>query len=386
MKLNDMEIFKGDARPVNICSYRTKITGWEEQTQSGEGPLAFENTYNDKADLTIGGNSVQAQTEQNKNLALDIYKHHGLYVTSDSGQIVIRWASELEPLVISYLIPITPGTTYTFKKHSETERWRWATCTDKPYDRVDSYDNFNGNQGTTAGINPTTVTAQEDDNWLVIYYSQTDEEGQIQVEIGDTATDYVVPIPDSPSPYYPSPINSAGNCNLISRNIDSSQSTVFELPLLRKVGDVADTYNPATGEYIRRIGIRVFDGTESFIYNTTWLYFYADGLIVTNSSDVLCTHFISLSPSGGDGRVSINATSNRIFFSNYAITSISDFKAWLADQYAAGTPITVFYQLEMPIVTQLTPEAIKTYYPSTIIEQDGEVLGTIEATVKVIKT
>ena len=48
----------------------------------------------------------------------------------------------------------------------------------------------------------------------------------------------------------------------------------------------------------------------------------------------------------------------------------SKFKAWLAAQHAAGTPVTVYYELAEPVITQHTPTAIPAIYPTTTVYSD----------------
>lgn len=67
-----------------------------------------------------------------------------------------------------------------------------------------------------------------------------------------------------------------------------------------------------------------------------------------------------------------------------ATEKVAIWKQWLTAQHAAGTPVTVYYQLEQPVVTYPASAIVPTYYPYTKLEQDGAVKGVIEATVKVM--
>ncbi|MBC2724521.1 MAG: hypothetical protein HGJ97_17985, partial [Desulfosporosinus sp.] len=46
--------------------------------------------------------------------------------------------------------------------------------------------------------------------------------------------------------------------------------------------------------------------------------------------------------------------------------------------------LTVYYQLADPIITHLDPVAVPTFPGTTVIEQDGDIKGTITATAKVM--
>ena len=52
--------------------------------------------------------------------------------------------------------------------------------------------------------------------------------------------------------------------------------------------------------------------------------------------------------------------------------------------YEGYTPYKMKYQLATPVVTQLEPQPVPAYYPTTIIEQDGQIKGTITVTAKVM--
>ena len=173
-----------------------------------------------------------------------------------------------------------------------------------------------------------------------------------------------------------------------------NQTTISLDEPLNKSGDVEDTFNPITGEFVQRIGIKVFDGSETPVFissrtNTTLFRFSITG--ATGGSFIgghsLNTHFVvsgsvySKDLVGQDG----SGSSGTIYISvpNYIATDIETFKAWLAAEYAAGTPVTVLYQLATPTTTYLTPTQVPTFYPSTIISTaNTEIKPTLTATLK----
>jgi len=70
-----------------------------------------------------------------------------------------------------------------------------------------------------------------------------------------------------------------------------------------------------------------------------------------------CTHLITGGTTGD--RFYVRATGGtgvRIYVSEYA--TADDVKAWLASQYANGTPVTVVYELATPFTVQLTPTQV----------------------------
>jgi len=125
---------------------------------------------------------------------------------------------------------------------------------------------------------------------------------------------------------------------------------------LRAVDTVADTYDPTTGLITRRVGVKVLDGTE----NWSWQTYLADYFTTTlpNQYDaevyyrqVYCNMFES---------VSYNENNTcRIQYKKFSIRydnangDVNTFKQWLADQYNAGTPVTVYYPLATPTTEAL---------------------------------
>ena len=196
-------------------------------------------------------------------------------------------------------------------------------------------------------------------NWLVdgTNYAQT------TCETGD---DLILPTP-SPTKYgyhFVGWVESEISGSWSQSGIPSPQNPIepvfkpFSNTVLRAVGSgddfVADSYNPETRTITRRIGVKVFDGTEnintggsSYTPEGAIRFFYtlSGGAVGTNLS-AYCTHF----------QRALN-TINAFFFgaANYAVNFVvpdtytqNSFKQWLADQYNAGTPVTVYYPLATP--------------------------------------
>lgn len=206
-----------------------------------------------------------------------------------------------------------------------------------------------------------------------------------------------------PSPENPVPVLSAGECNLLISDRTGVRQSIA-LPPIRKIGDVADSYNPKTGEHVQRIGVKVFDGTENWIIFESAengklnfrIEIIPNRLSPSELTTILCTHWMAKlyslaynTPTGGVCWVSdtnknlmIVVGSNLV---NAGVVDVVTFKAYLAAQHAAGTPVTVYYQLAEPVVTYLDPATVPTYPWYTRIEQDGAVKGTIEARVKVVE-
>ncbi len=122
----------------------------------------------------------------------------------------------------------------------------------------------------------------------------------------------------------------------------------------------------ATGVMTVNVAIKIFDGTESWILSEP----VGDFAVLYNSSSLypnrtiprqaVCTHFnFTTDMTSAEAGFGIFETSYGGFFKYpNSSTTASEFKAFIASQYANGTPVTVCYNVE-PFTIQLTPTQIK---------------------------
>jgi len=133
--------------------------------------------------------------------------------------------------------------------------------------------------------------------------------------------------------------------------------------ILRAVGSgndfVADIYSASTGIITRRIGVKVFDGTEEWRASDGSGWYTG----ITNKKPekirAFCTHYqySSATMANAPDKSLVTFTSENIGIKDSAFTSADDLKQFLADQYAAGTPVTIYYQLATPTLENYTPNA-----------------------------
>ena len=124
--------------------------------------------------------------------------------------------------------------------------------------------------------------------------------------------------------------------------------------ILRAINDsVADTYNPLTGKITRRVGVKAFNGTENWDYGELGGNYYFS----TTISDVtttpwfpaMSTHFAEPNSGATDNVLYTGSTSKILRIKCLTYTDTTTWKQYLADQYANGTPVTVYYQLATPV-------------------------------------
>jgi hypothetical protein len=222
-------------------------------------------------------------------------------------------------------------------------------------------------------------------------------------------------IPNCPNPHYSSASNSVDNFDLIIEDENGVKQTIDFPYTLRSLPNGTKDYieidNIAgTAKLYKNVGTKVFNGTEGFIRwaefsnNESDAFYYPDSTLLgtygnqTFAEYGFSTHFIM-------GTVaSLSVTENRFSLAPYSwppyiglklrkeITGatasntnseiVTLIKSWFSAQYAAGTPVTVYYQLLVPVVTDLDYEEVITYYPYTQIYTNATIQPNMEVTYK----
>ena len=160
---------------------------------------------------------------------------------------------------------------------------------------------------------------------------------------------------------------------------------------LFEVDDYQDTQDIITGAITRNVGIKVFNGMESYSAMT---YGYAtDELSDFPNENFMpfCTHFV------GKTTASAAPDTFRLYFTSGGVprtyffvdqtmddfSTVDKFKAWLAAQYVAGTPVIVLYPLASPTTEQTTPQHLSTIKGDNLLTVTAEVSDiTFDATYK----
>lgn len=138
--------------------------------------------------------------------------------------------------------------------------------------------------------------------------------------------------------------------------------TVYLSDPLRKIGDYADNAEQG-GTITRKIKKMVLTGSEVYILaGTTTIRITVKDYLRTNDWAVLCTHFNGKTAVGSASGVGENETAflvsasgnNYLYFYRVPGTTSQAFSDWVSEQYAAGTPVTVWYVLATPTTEQIT--------------------------------
>ena len=118
--------------------------------------------------------------------------------------------------------------------------------------------------------------------------------------------------------------------------------------MLLKVGSYSDSQEIVGGTVKRNVGVKVLDGTENWTYSAPSGNVFAIGTAYgqVQNAALFCTHYVgsgASNPRNGEMRLG-NAWFCLIRDDRFN-ADVTAFKAYLAAQYAAGTPVIVVYPL-----------------------------------------
>lgn len=147
--------------------------------------------------------------------------------------------------------------------------------------------------------------------------------------------------------------------------------------------EVHDEWNPQTGYGLRRIKKIVFYGTENFSLNAQILQLSGKNAyqcsgnfgFKQSSQNGICSHFEIWSSTGFFRKNTVLVLgSNVIAFMTDGVQTIDEFKTWLAEQAAAGTPVTLWTYVAEPEPFYTEPQKL-TQPPGSgqIIQLSGDV-------------
>lgn len=198
---------------------------------------------------------------------------------------------------------------------------------------------------------------------------------------------------------------------LISGNTTQSGAPTPESPIFPQGCGELETYGEKAGQYkipissantttniylgevqtTRKIKKLVLDGTENWedvnLGHKSAYFRLKNGEFETNIQDLcLCTHFEQEIITSSTTNVGCNVINSPTL--NYdvvairpkIITTTSDFKSWLTQRYAAGTPVTVWYVLATPETAVVNEPLMKIgdYADTVSKEQAGVQILTVK--------
>lgn len=178
-------------------------------------------------------------------------------------------------------------------------------------------------------------------------------------------------------------VSSGGNGNGVV--ITVNEEIVVDTKTFRSVGDIKDELvvnKDGTGKITQKIGKYEFDGTETIGRNEQYGYVY----YIAELSDlggksqaresILPDRYVASTAIATNGVMYMRPNGNGFILHDDRYQALADLKAYLKAQKAAGTPLTVLYELATPIETELTADevsailSLKTFSPTTVIAND----------------
>ena len=315
-------------------------TGGKIKELEGVPPLTFTANGQPLIDYLISGNTVQTGTptpenpivpngcgERMENL-FDKDNYNLIRANAGTGQGQLYGDPRTAPYAI--YIPVTGGETYSFYSQAALS----SSCFTKNTPAIGVSITLNGaNTFGTTNVRPAPADAK-----YLVMFLEAASVTQDKLD-SDLATLTIVKSSTAPTSYIPYgyklPISSAG------QGVD-----IY-------LGEVRTT---------RRIKKLVLTGNESWhIYNNSYYITVNDYYRMYDIGSHLsaCSHYPNeqkpnLSEMhyglGGivDGQTHTRWNGNIVFNPSPTISSLTDWKSYLAAQYAAGTPVTIWYVLAEP--------------------------------------
>ena len=261
----------------------------------------------------------------------------------------------------SIVLPCSPNTTYSIRrKGGLSDTFNACYTTETPDENVSAYGYVESSDRYTYGL---TITTGANAAYLIIvmYNSNFENPGTWQQMVDNLVVVEGSTVPSEYIPFgYKIPILSNGVAY-----------PVYLAEPLRKIGDSVDTA-PSTGTATYNIKKLVITGEERW-YESNGLFYFAPTNF-TNRSIVLCTHYPYYDGAGTSAPDKSVLTKYggglSIWIKDSSYTTLADFKQFLADQYAAGTPVTVWYVLATAQTESFTAPSIPTSGTSQSFDVD----------------
>lgn len=180
-------------------------------------------------------------------------------------------------------------------------------------------------------------------------------------------------------------LQTVGTAEVLTVTDANSNTQTASVVNLFSVGGDKDTQEIISGHVDSKIDYVILDGTEDG-YGTSSAYGAAIyiGSAATKwkanrNGGVLCTHFTQGAASGTqpENTCFFNASGHFYFRTD---KTTAQFKTWLAEQYAAGTPVIVMFVRSTPTTESVTPQHLTTAEGTNIV---GSVANVSPLTAKV---
>ena len=144
--------------------------------------------------------------------------------------------------------------------------------------------------------------------------------------------------------------------------------------MLLKVGDYQDVQSIIDGVVTRNVGVLVLDGTENWTTrsgsDTHYAYFDYSGINANTETELYCTHFgVSARNISEESKMCVRLNRNGFLFCNDLLcANNTTWTQYLADQYAAGTPVMIIYPLATPTTESVAGQTLQVQQGDNTLE------------------
>ncbi len=384
-------LYKGAYNPGRLYKGAQLVAGYEDVTKAA--PASWDGTYDDVVGVAATGKGKQ-QTYSGKNLFdfANITSDPGLYTIDYDAQTITIAARINNAGYLDTMRSLCPGIT--------AGQYILTAQTSNP-----SAEQFIYIADTAKVVSfgvPTNWTDADLDATFAWYNSPTADVpnviSEIMVTAGSTAAAYepYVGGKPSPSPDYPQPL-AASEGTLTASGRTGTTPTTVTLPVLRAIpgSDIRDMLTYIGGgqwKVTRRVGVVQLTGTENWTVGglradkADW-YYQSPNLpdaVDSSVSSSGCTHYPYALVANNQTRQGCGIVwrAIRVRWGDPP-DSTDAWKAFLAAQAAAGTPVTVWYALAAPITETVTMGTLPSYPVHTELAVNGDYPPDVTGTVKV---
>ena len=267
-----------------------------------------------------------------KNL-FDATKLYGMYLLTDTGQV----GSASENYGLYRYFDVKPNTTYTFS---------YVSSSSNQYRRVCGYDNT----GTFTELLLKVARSQGGVAGDSIMLDFTTGATTTRIAISTIVEDTDIMLREKKSVY----------ANGLTETIRDAAGHKATAEMLLSAGDYKDEQNITTGAITRKVGVKVLDGSENWIYRSDYNVFSWPGIGMMASGRPTSTHF-PYRPYTTTGKYGVGYIYyTELFIKNTDYATLAEFKAYLAEQYANGTPVIVVYPLATETTESVTAQSLTT--------------------------
>jgi hypothetical protein len=261
------------------------------------------------------------------NMPTEVNKYSGIYLDTWTNARGTDYRTDIAHLIGKSVV-------YSFYAKADSPRKIYFQFSDYTSPKISLTTEWQRFSVKIPNFTPNSATFYCSDTLSPISYYIKD----LMIQEGDTLTDYVK-------------YKEANG--MIDMNVYNEQGEIVDYREFVNIPN--NTIDELTNEkFIQRNKKLVLTGNESYRRETNdeydrYILQVPDSLIDKNRYRVISTHFTTTYVGHPIGNIFNYDKEIFMYPDTTKITSIDEWKAWLKEQYNAGTPVIIYYQLQTPI-------------------------------------